>query len=199
MSLSQYLVDKLLPEWAKGDIGVRVFGGAYGLPADLVADDTLTAATAGLLAYPTSPDDALPPAGTERGGLYRYPAESLDQFRARLIRAADDWAYAGAGSSIIGQLAAAGYPGATIVMRPDRVGPHAETAPFLSQYWIRFPIGSYPALLDPTWGDMTWGFFWWGIGALPRDFVELVLGIVDKFGDPCGAFMGVELEGYDAE
>lgn len=195
----EYLVDGLLPDWAKDDLALKLLGTALGLVSDVCSDMQYVAATAGLIGGSTSPDDVLILVGRERGGMYRYPLESIDAFRQRLIGAADAWEYGGSGKAVVDQLAAAGYPGAQIVLRSDRVGPRGEPAPYLSQYWIRFPIGSYPPLVEARWGSMYWGFFHWGGMALPEHFCELCIGIVNMFGDPTSVFRGVELEGYDAE
>jgi hypothetical protein len=190
------MLDGLLPEWAKDDVSLKLFGVAFGLVSEMVASAQLVAATAGLLALDTSPDDALPIAAKERGGLWRYPFETLAQYRQRLIAAAPAAEFSGSSYAITSQLAAAGYPGVTIVTHYDREGPRGEPAPYQSQFWLRFPTGSHPTPIAATWDTMSWGAFYWDDNALPRGFVELCMGIVNKFGDPSGVCRGIELEGY---
>lgn len=187
------MLEKLLPEWAKSEEHLKLFGVAIGLSADIVAEQRIVAATAGLIAATTGPDDALPLVATERGGLSKYPLETYDQWRERLMNAAASWEYAGSERCIAEQFAFAGYPGVTIVHHDDRVGPHGEEATYISHYWLLVPASVCPTLIEPEWDHVTWGYFWWDTGALPEDFVELCLGIIAQFGDPTSFCRGVEI------
>lgn len=192
-----YLDGTLLPEWAKNEEDRKLFHGSLGIIGDMVADMQMVAATAGLISTTTSPDDCLNLVGEERGGLWRYPTEDHDQYRARLQNAYEVWEYAGSGETVISQLALAGVPGVTFVFFNDRVGPHGEPAPYASQYWLAIPLTSCPPRVASIWGKVVWGFFDYNNsswhGALPREFVDLVRNIVAKFGDPTCVFRGIEL------
>jgi hypothetical protein len=192
MTYADY-VESLLPEWAKDDLSLTLYGAALALSADIVAEQKIVSATAGLIASQTSPDDVLPYVATERGGLFRYPVETLDQWRNRLMGAASAWEYAGTERCITEQFEAAGYPGVTIISNQYREGPHGEAFPYISHYWLSIPSTSAPTLVAPEWDAVTWGYFWWDTGALPADFVQLCLQIIDKFGDPLSVCRGVEI------
>lgn len=198
-TMSEFLAEKLLPEWAKDELSLKLLGPAYGLMADAVADMQLVAATAGLIGNSTSPDDALPYVGRERGGLLAYPGEAPTQYRERLMCAAETFEFAGGDNAVSGQFAAAGYPGVTLKAHPNRSGPRGESPPYLSQYWIQVPSAVVPALVAPVWDSITWGYFWWDTGALPVDFVRLCLKIVKQFGDPTCFCRGVEIVDQDAK
>jgi hypothetical protein len=94
--------------------------------------------------------------------LPRYPLETYSQHKARLERAWLDWPFAGDESSILGQLAAAGFPGAEIRFDPNAPGPNGQPAPYWSQFWVFFPIGSHPIV----GAGQEWGSFDWGDGTL---------------------------------
>jgi hypothetical protein len=192
----EYLETKLLPEWAKGELGARLLSGGVGVMFDALADQQTRAVCSGLIASPSSPDDVLPLVGRERGDLWRMPGESAASYRSRLINATSAWDYAGADKAIVDQLALAGFPGATIVSPLDRVGPHGEPAPYYSQFWVAFPLDTLLAhqvfLNPPTWGEDIWGFFWWGSGALSPDDARLFLAIVNKFKPADHVCRGIE-------
>jgi hypothetical protein len=187
-----YLMDAVLPEWAKAENGGRLFWGALGVTADALADQQTRACMTGMLASPLSPDDILPLAGRERGDLWRYPGETADSYRARLIGAAETWGYAGADASIEGQLELAGFTGAAVVYYADREGPRGELAPYYSQFWVRIPETSL-TLIPPILGRMVWGCFWWGTGALSVEDAALFWGIVNKFKPVEHVCRGIEL------
>lgn len=186
------LVDGLLPEWAKGDIGGRMFYGALGVLSDALADQQTRACMTGMLASSLSPDDVLPLAGRERGDLWRYAGESAESYRARLISAASTWEFAGADASVEGQLALAGFTGATVVYDFAREGPAGEPAPYYSQFWVQIPETSLN-LIPPLWGPNVYGCFWWGYGALSADDAALFWGIVNKFKPVNHVCRGIEL------
>lgn len=94
--------------------------------------------------------------------LPRYPTETYLQHKGRLARAWLDWPFAGSAQTIVAQLAAAGFPGVEIRFDPDAPGPHGEPAPYWSQFWVFFPIGSHP-IIGP---GVPWGSFDWGDGSL---------------------------------
>ena len=188
---SELLVRKLLPEWAKDEFSLKLFGVVFGLNCDMLAEQKLVAATAGLIASPTSPDDSLPYVATERGGLWKYPIETMEQWRNRLINAASAWEYAGGSKSIVDQLEAAGYPGCYLYYPDTSEGPHGQDAPYASQYWLAVPSSVCPDLVPAVWDEMFWGYFWWDVGALPVEFVRLCVGITSQFGDPTAVCRGV--------
>lgn len=115
--------------------------------------------------------DGLTPAGEELS-LPKYPRESWAQYHARLQRAWDDWPYAGHESSILGQLAAAGFddPGITIYHASD--WPLSGRPSWWSQFWVYFPIGSHTVTADgpPIGPSLTVGSFVVGpVGLLQSD------------------------------
>jgi hypothetical protein len=187
-----YLMDGLLPDWAKYEHGGRLCYGAFGVIAEGLADQQTRACCAGMLASPHSPDDALPLAGRERGDLPRYPGETAAQYRLRLIDAYNAWGFGGADQSIVSQLDLAGFPGAQIAYYANRVGPRGEPAPYLSQFWVTFPDGSLN-LVPAVWGQMVYGCFWWGRGALSIDDASRFWSIVRKFKPVNYVCRGIEL------
>lgn len=112
-------------------------------------------------------EDALGAAGDELS-LPRYPNETWEQYHARLQRAWDDWPYAGHETSIVGQLEAAGFPGA--VVYHASAWPYSGRPDWWSQFWVFFPEGTH-AVTSPGavyWDDGSaplYGFFPWGGGA----------------------------------
>lgn len=99
--------------------------------------------------------DALGLIGEQRS-LPRYQIETWDQHHTRVQRAWVDWITAGDESSIVGQLAAAGFPGAIIWAQPDH--PSAFVSTDWSQFIVLFPIGSHPVTaIAPDWGSFDWG------------------------------------------
>jgi hypothetical protein len=131
---------------------------------------------------PNSPDDVLPLVGAERG-LPRYPIETPDQYRARLLDAWNAYKFAGSEQTIERQFELAGYPGVDITFDPAALGPNGEAAPYWSQFWVYFPHSSgHPVTGDGahynafTWGDGTL----YGVGT-SIDFYALIHGIVRKW------------------
>jgi hypothetical protein len=174
-----------VPRWALADNGGRLLDGALGVMGNMLADQQLRAVCAGLLASDQSPDDILPAAGKERGGLWRYPGETADQYRSRLLNAATTWQCAGADRAIEEQLELAGFTGADVVFYTDRIGPHGEGQPYRSHFWVYIPLSTLRArpgwMNDPTWAECVWGCFWWGYGAMGVDDAQLFWAIVNKF------------------
>lgn len=183
----------ILPEFAKNDDDLKLLIGSIGFAADLVADMQTSAIYSGIIAASCSPDDALPDVGKERGGMFRYPVETVEQYRERLLNAVEIWEYAGTSQCVCLQLAYAGIPGCQLVLHPERRGPRGETPPYPSQYWISIPRSSLPPLPRPVWGRARWGFFAWGQWEIPPEYVDLIQSIVKKFGDPLCFLRGVEL------
>jgi len=112
-------------------------------------------------------EDALGPAGAELS-LPRYPIETRAQYHTRLQRAWEDWQKAGHETSIVGQLEAAGFPGAVIYHASE--WPTAGRVDWWSQFWVFFPEGTH-TVTDPGpryWDDGSaplYGSFPWGGGA----------------------------------
>lgn len=197
-ALGDYIYGKHVPGCAKRSWGGPLWS-TFCLLADVCADMHFRAAQAGLISSPLSPDDVLGLVGKERGGLFKYPVESYAQFRARLLIARETWDEAGFQTAILGQLAAAGFAGATLEYHADRLGPRGETAPYRSQFWVRFP----PGLITgdgAQWGEFTWGDGTiWGAHMLSLEHYLTILAIVDKFRDAqsiCHGFI-FEIEGHD--
>lgn len=195
MTIREWSLARLQPSWLQGPIGGRLIYGALSLVGDVCADLFLRAAYAGAISHPLSPDDVLPLVGKDRGGLSRYPLETIQAYRTRLLRARDDWDYAGSGTAIINQFAAAGYPGVQIITYPWREGPHGEPPPYWSQFWVRFPAGSHPVTRPgPAWGSMVWGQFVWGNCTIPKDFAILCRALVEKWRDASCVCRGFEFQ-----
>jgi hypothetical protein len=194
------------------------FGVLVGLTGDTAGEAWSLCARMHLLADPESPDDILPIAARDRR-LPRYPLESADQHRARLI---DAWEiYKGAGSEevIETQLRAAGYGptdllgewgnpdvdwgddtffwgdlGAFVQFRLFELGPRGEPAPYWSQFWVVFNEGFHPVTGMPTpWGDFTWGDIepWvWRPEGYSLDFARTIIGIIRKWKPSRWVFRG---------
>lgn len=192
----EYTEKKLLPEWAKGELGARLFG-AVSVLFNALADQQTRAVCAGLIASPHSPDDALPFAGKERGDLWRIPGETIEQYRDRIIHAVEIWDYAAADKAILDALATAGFTGATITYHADRQGPRGEGMPYYSQFWVRIPLTVLQArpgwTAQPKWGSVVWGSFWWGTGGLSLEDARLFFSLVNKFKPADHVCRGIEL------
>jgi len=183
-ALGDYIWDRHLPGWAKLGHGGKLMS-TLCVVADVCADMMLRASQAGLISSPLSPDDVLGLVGKERGGLFKYPAESFSQFRARLLRAVETWDSAGGDYAILSQLEAAGFPGCSIELFPDRTGPRGQPAPYRSQFWVRFPqeLGLVTTT-GPQWNDFEWNDgTLWGPGNLSRENYDTIVGIINKFKD----------------
>ena len=100
-------------------------------------------------------EDALGAAGAELS-LPRYPNEAWGEYEARLRRAWEDWQMAGDETSIVGQLEAAGFPGAVIYHAS--AWPLTGLADWWSQFWVFFPAGTH-TVTSPgrQYGSFTWG------------------------------------------
>lgn len=138
--------------------GERFVGVVHGVMSDLIAQGATEAIKSAWLTNEEQPDDALTLIGAERK-LPGYPGETPAIYRGRLLRAWDDYQVAGDEDSIIGQLAAAGFPGAEIY---DPWNATFTPAPYWSHFIVRFPIGSHPV----TSAGQEWGSFSWGDGTL---------------------------------
>lgn len=138
-------VGSIVPTVLSGFYGER-FVGVIALLADLVSEGATEAVKVPWLAEPSSPDDALRFAAFDRN-LERYPNETADQHRARLLRAWKDWQAAGDESAILGQLAAANFVGAVIYCQAEWLRPPETDVlgnPWWSLSWIFFPKGTHP-------------------------------------------------------
>lgn len=85
--------------------------------------------------------DGLSASGSELS-LPRYPRETWSQYHERLQRAWTDWPLAGDETSIVSQLAAAGWPGAEVQFEAD--WPSLLTT--WSQFVVFFPEGTHLVL-----------------------------------------------------
>lgn len=175
-------VASVLPRPFAASLSAGWFGVLHGLTGDMLAQSFSDSLRMPWLRDPKSPDDVLPFIGNERG-IQRYPGESVISYRTRLVRAWDAYKYAGAAKSIEDQLAAYGYPG-LVTFFPGRDGPSGETAPYWSQFWIRFPAGTHPITSEgPPWDSFSWddGASAWGpIGYTP-EFSGTLHSIVNKW------------------
>jgi hypothetical protein len=111
----------------------EAFVGIMATTANLISRGAAEALRASWIAESSSPDDALPFAGSMRN-LLRYAGESAAAYRARLLNAWNTWQLAGDEQSINGQIAAAGLNG-SVLFQPGHPGPNQEPS-YWSQFWI---------------------------------------------------------------
>jgi hypothetical protein len=198
-TFADYIWAKYVPGLAKVGWGGSLMTSALGVVGDVCQDMMVRAAFAGLPSSTLCSDDVLGLVGQERGGLFKYPVESFAQFRARILLARETWDEAGFQTSIIGQLAAAGFPGATLEYHADRLGPRGEAAPYKSQFWVRFAdgliTGEGARWGTPYWGDGTV----WGSHLMSIEHYRTIIAIIDKFRDAQSVCHGLifEIEGED--
>lgn len=134
------LVERWAPTVLRGYYGERL-NGVVGLLLDLGAQAVTDAVRGAWIGVGDGPaPDALGVIARELN-LLRYPSETWDQHYARQLRAWDDWLTAGDEQAIIGQLTAAGFPGALIKTPQD--WPTKAPAPYWSQFWVLFPAGTH--------------------------------------------------------
>lgn len=142
----------------RSEAGKRLMQGTLGLVVgDKLVEGARQAVRAGWVGdTDTGPaEDALGLAGGEVS-LPRYPSETAEQYHARLQRAWEDWQYAGHESSIIGQLEAAGFPGAEIYYASD--WPTSGLVDWWSQFWVFYPAGTHTVTAPgPDIGGFTVG------------------------------------------
>jgi len=174
-------VAELTPTVLQGKFGEALSGLLCGLLADIAAEGVNQAVKAPLVRLSTNPDDSLNPLGVETE-LERYPREGAANHRERIRRAWVDWPFAGHESSIEGQLAAAGYPGARVTFFPAEPGPAGELN-YWSQFWVTFPTGTHPVTAS---GPVVNGFNVGdgtivGLVGITPQFAALIRGIVRKW------------------
>lgn len=175
-------LDRLSTSWMRGPVASGWYGVTLALQANEAVESWLLACRMHLLDDPESPDDVLPIIAQDRQ-LPRYPLETADQHRTRLIDAWNIYQEAGTEEVIEKQILAAGYGpteflgewgnpnvtfgdptyvwadrGAYVEFRPNEPGPRGEAAPYASQFWIVFATGFHPITgLPNPWGSWTWG------------------------------------------
>ncbi|GGR00350.1 phage tail protein [Deinococcus ruber] len=133
------------------DVGTQAHLGAVGAGLDDLATRAYTAMLARLILL--APEDALLLAGAERG-LRRFPSESVETYRTRVVDAWRFWELAGTLAGMKQALASAGYR-ATIVEHFRDPDP---------RHWAEFSVTVSP--LNPLPNDAHWnGQRRWGDGA----------------------------------
>lgn len=171
------------PGSLQGYWGTRLMG-MLTLFAESAAQGAGEALRAPWIREETSPDDGLRLTGSEMS-IPRYPDETAAQYRARLENGWEAWAVAGDESSIEGQLAAAGFVGAYVTTDTTRQGPRGEAAPYWSQFWVRFPVGSgvVVTVQQNLWdGSATWdGSIAWQPTSLTRAQLATMIGIINQW------------------
>jgi len=172
-------VEQESPPWLLGELSGAFVGIVFGLMADTVAEGMGAAVRMPWLLEPLSPPDVLPFIGNERR-LPRYPGESIAQYRARLHGAWKAYEFAGDESSILGQLEAAGYPGAKIY-DPWNMG--ILPLGYWSQFVVWFPIGTHPVTsAGAVWGSFNYGDGTvYGPGGLTVAIATTLRGIIKKW------------------
>ena len=162
------------PVWLREGFGRKLVG-LQGLLADAFSEGLFQAVKIPLIAASTSPNDALELAGKARN-LERYPGESHEKYRARLLNAWHIWQYAGTFRGIEEQLYALGY------------GAYVLSVPRTWEHWSKF----YVVIYDHPWkaekwgegSDSVWGGFGpslWGIDGMSQDDLDAILAVIAKF------------------
>lgn len=156
MANNRTQLPRRLPRVFRSGFGERLVG-VFALMFDLLAEGTRQAVRAAWVGDrvigPAA--DALPDLGDQRS-LPAYPTETFDQHHARLQRAWIDWPAAGDESSILGQLAAAGFPGAVIYTKQSH--PTMFASSDWSQFVVFYPLGTHTVTAPgPLWGAFLWG------------------------------------------
>lgn len=163
----------LAPTWLRGDWGgalVEMFGFTF----DAIQEANYEAGAAGLLDAPTFPVDALPLIGNERN-IERYPAESDDEYHARVKGAWVAWPQAGTINGVLSQLTAAGFDAEIKEMKDWNWDGDAAN---WSRFWV---ILHNTGWARNKWGDgRKWGEGVWGVNA-SRDEVHTLRRIVKKW------------------
>jgi len=153
---------KLVPSWLQNPWGLK-YNRTYGTFSDLVVNAGEQAV--GVRFLSDCPADALFPAGNDRD-FDRYPADTDDSYRRRLVDTWNVWPFAGTHDGLLGQLNAFGFANVEIVdvhtAPSGYVGswppsPTTETKP---SWWdAQFPLTPWP----PTAGAQSaqwWSRFW---------------------------------------
>lgn len=153
----------LQPPYLRRTWGER-WGTAVGLATSALTELATEATKASILTE--APDDALPYIGEERGGIERGPSESLDDYRARLLNAWNDWRTADSDAGVIGALGVLGY---RVAIKRDRQWVHDASPP--GAIWAR----QWIILVDPpawpiveTWTDLAAKYPTYGAWAAAR-------------------------------
>lgn len=137
----------LNPTYLTGPWGQR-WRRAFGRAKDALEDLTRQAVKARHIAL--MPDDALDPAGQDRG-IERYPADTNESYRARLSVPWTTWQGAGTRPGIVGQLNAYGITGVTLENQ-GRDGWASDNDTYnYSRFWVLFTAGGHP------WSALTVG------------------------------------------
>lgn len=143
----RYVWDELSTNVLRGHFGRRLAG-----VFSLFADTFMEAVTQSVRVHwvaDNPPPDAVALAGAELS-IERYATDTDETYHARVLRAWEDWEFAGAESAIIAQLAVAGFPGAQIV-RWSGGGSWSE-------FLVFFPEGTHSVISEgPQIGSFTVG------------------------------------------
>lgn len=147
---SEYFVSKL-PTWLRNPEG-RWWAGVYGAAADaalVAAKDSVKAAN-----VVSAPVDALARLGADVA-LERYPDETDDAYRARILDAWSTWPWAGAETAVMRVVEQLGHTDATLYTAQEWGVPDAATR--WARFWIVVPETGHGYASDGTWGDAgTW-------------------------------------------
>lgn len=134
----------------RGPNGERYVGATVGVLNDLLAEGAATASQSGLL-YPLTPrpeDYKTPLDAIEQQGrdalILRYPGENHYTSLLPRVRAKWDYWTGSIKDALLADLAAAGYPGAEIVV-PNDFGTAPAPDTYWSRFWLLFPFGTHPA------------------------------------------------------
>jgi hypothetical protein len=219
-----YLLDQTRSTyWMRGPLASGWWAELLAVPSDEAVEAWTICARMHLLSDPESPDDVLPVAVGSDRKLERYSGESATSWRSRGLTARSIYALGGTEAAIESQIDAAGYGpanklgtwGATghtwgesgyawgdrgvyVEFRPDATGPRGESAPYRTQFWVRFANGYHPITGQPVpWGLFPWDGNqqpWGAPAGFTLDFHRTITGIVRKWKDPTYVFRGYSFQ-----
>lgn len=177
MNYQEWILEAV-PNWARGkvfDKWWQTLGGYF----DGLRLGVIEGVKAGMPAH--APEDALPYIADARGGLDRYPNESIGVWRKRLLAAWDRWQMAGTKAGLVAELEAFFAPVGTTIevwsnnevedaFGPTGMGSHVD--PY--EPWWRFWVVLKPPLpWEPLEMPFTLGTASLGSTATANDFNKL--------------------------
>lgn len=149
----QYLTE-LIPAWLLGYFGERLTG-AIGLLSDVVNTGAFEARVAPWVLMPTSPEDALPLVGSERG-LPRLAGETATAYRVRLVDAWNIYKAIGSVAVLTSQFESMGLSDIEIKTNASANWDWDGQTDNWSRMWI--VIKGHPWTWEGSWrSESTWG------------------------------------------
>jgi hypothetical protein len=167
---------ELSPSWLRRFFGERFVGVTEGLGADLIAEGEAQALRAPWLKESTSPNDALPSIGDERG-IFRTPPETDAEYRERLFDAWDLWSEAATVLFAQNALAPFGIPAANITLVPNYFWNADPGSTHWSRWWLVItdpPNWDVATWGGPVYGNWGTGGYTWGSSATQEDIFSIL-------------------------